>query len=117
MKLGDLDLNDIIDALGMVRSDWITIQKEENRRLTDADRVTVCVLAALEQALRRLASTRQDRGAAGQTEQMIEIIGSHPFDKTVLDGLAKALDDTGPVDAREGEAVVKPAKLIGQSVK
>jgi hypothetical protein len=48
---------------------------------------------------------------------MIEIIGSHPFDKTVLDGLAKALDDTGPVDAREGEAVVKPAKLIGQSVK
>jgi hypothetical protein len=41
MKLGDLDLNDVIDALGMVRSDWIKIQKEENRRLTDADRVTV----------------------------------------------------------------------------
>jgi hypothetical protein len=99
MKLGDLDLNDIIDALGMVRSDWITIQKEEHRRLTDADRVTVCVLAALEQALRRLASTRQDRGATEQAEQRIGIIGSHPFDKTVLDGLAKALDDTGPADA------------------
>jgi DNA invertase Pin-like site-specific DNA recombinase len=98
MKLGDLDLNDIIDALGMVRSDWIKIQKEENRRLTDADRVTVCVLAALEQALRRLASTQQARGVTQQAEQRIEIIGSHPFDKTVLDGLAKALDDGGPVD-------------------
>ena len=98
MKLGDLDLNDVIDALGMVRSDWIKIQKEENRRLTDADRVTVCVLAALEQVLRRLASSQQARGAAEQAGLAIEIIGSHPFDKTVLDGLAKALDDAGSVD-------------------
>jgi hypothetical protein len=98
MKLADLELNDVIDALGMVRSDWVKIQKEENRRLTDADRVTVCVLAAFEQALRRLASTRQDRGAVEPAEQRIEIIGSHPFDKTVLDGLAKALDDRGPAD-------------------
>jgi hypothetical protein len=98
MKLGDLDLNDVIDALGMVRSDWIKIQKEENRRLTDADRVTVCVLAALEQVLRRLASAQLARGAAEQAELGIEIIGSHPFDKTVLDGLAKALDDAGAVD-------------------
>jgi DNA invertase Pin-like site-specific DNA recombinase len=98
MKLGDLDLNDVIDALGMVRSDWIKIQKEENRRLTDADRVTVCVLAALEQVLRRLASAQQAGGAAERAEPGIEIVGSHPFDKTVLDGLAKALDDAGPVD-------------------
>jgi hypothetical protein len=98
MKLGDLDLNDVIDALGMVRSDWINIQKEGNRRLTDADRVTVCVLAALEQALRRLASTQRDRATTEQPEQRIEIIGSHPFDKTVLDGLAKALDDAEPLD-------------------
>jgi hypothetical protein len=69
MKLGDLDLYGIIDALGMERSTWINLQEEENRRLTEAERVTICVLHAIERALRKVASTHEGRNAMELAKQ------------------------------------------------
>ena len=37
-----------IKALHMERSTWIKAPKEQGRRETDAEKVTICVLAALE---------------------------------------------------------------------
>jgi|307.fasta_scaffold534995_2 hypothetical protein len=87
MKLGDLEVYDLIDALGTERSAWINVQKEEHRHLTEAERVTIYVLAAIERALRNVASTQEGHNAAELAK-----VGS-PFDDAVLDGLAKAIDD------------------------
>jgi hypothetical protein len=51
MKLADLDVAELVHALGMERSQWIKLKQQENRELTEAEKVTVCVLAALEHAL------------------------------------------------------------------
>jgi len=53
MKLADVDVHELVKALGMERSAWIKIPKEEGRRETDAEKTTICVLAALEHALAR----------------------------------------------------------------
>ena len=54
MKLGDIELNDLVWALGQERSAWINVAREENRRHTEAERMTMCVLAALEHALAKV---------------------------------------------------------------
>jgi len=80
MRLGDLDVHDLIDALGTERSAWINIQKEQLRHLTEAERATIYVLTAIESALRNAVSTQEGHG-------------HNAFDDAVLDGLAKAMDD------------------------
>jgi hypothetical protein len=92
MNLGDLDVHDLIDALGVERSTWINILKERNRRLTDAERVTICVLAAIEGALRKVASAHEHRNATEEAKQTVNMKASRPFDDAVLDALAKAID-------------------------
>lgn len=62
MKLADIDVADLVRALGIERSAWITTASEENRRHTDAERVTISVLAAVEGALKRLVSASKAQG-------------------------------------------------------
>jgi hypothetical protein len=54
-KLADIDVYELIRALGMERSAWINAATEENRRTTEAEMITICVLSALEHALSRAA--------------------------------------------------------------
>ena len=56
MKLGEIDVDELVRALGQERSAWIRVSKEEGRRHTDAENVTMCVLVALEHALGRITS-------------------------------------------------------------
>jgi len=59
-KLADIDVYELVDALGMERTALVNAAKEEGRRSTDAERVTICVLQALERALKAAA----DKGRA-----------------------------------------------------
>ena len=58
MKLSDIEISELVFALGMERSAWIDIAKQEGRRHTEAEKVTMSVLAALEHALARAAKVR-----------------------------------------------------------
>ena len=60
LKLADIDVYELVDALGMERTALVNAAKEEGRRSTDAERVTICVLQALERALKAAA----DKGRA-----------------------------------------------------
>jgi hypothetical protein len=55
MKLGDIEIDDLVRALGQERSAWIKLADEEKRRHTETERVTICVLSALEHALARVS--------------------------------------------------------------
>jgi hypothetical protein len=57
MRLADIDVDDLARALGMERSAWVNLARDEKRQHTDAERVTICILAALEHALKALRST------------------------------------------------------------
>ena len=59
-KLADIDVYELVDALGMERTALVNAAKEEGRRPTDAERVTTCALRALERALKAAA----DKGRA-----------------------------------------------------
>jgi hypothetical protein len=48
MKLSDIDVDELVRELGLERSAWIKVAREEKRQLTDAERTTVSLLAALE---------------------------------------------------------------------
>ena len=48
VRLADVDVDELVKALHMERSTWIKAPKEQGRRETDAEKVTICVLAALE---------------------------------------------------------------------
>jgi hypothetical protein len=61
MKLADVDVYQLVRALGMERSAWIDAAREEGRKTTDAEKVTICVLSALERALGS-AATASDPG-------------------------------------------------------
>lgn len=51
MKVGEIDIKELVRALGSERSKWINAAHAEGRKSTDAETVTICVLAALENAL------------------------------------------------------------------
>ena len=51
MKLADIDAHELVKALHMERSVLIKNPKDEGRRETDAEKITISVLAALEHAL------------------------------------------------------------------
>ena len=48
VRLADVDVDELVKALHMERSTWIKAPKEQGRRETDAEKVTICVLAALD---------------------------------------------------------------------
>ena len=50
MKLADIDVDEFVKALHMERSAWIKAPKEQGRRETEAEKITICMLAALEHA-------------------------------------------------------------------
>jgi hypothetical protein len=54
MKLADIDLHELHEALRTERSAWITAPREEGRDQTDAERITMCVLFALEHVLEKV---------------------------------------------------------------
>ena len=57
MKLADIDVDELVKALHMERSTWIKAPKEQGRRETDAEKVTICVLAALEHVFANAAAS------------------------------------------------------------
>jgi hypothetical protein len=60
LKLADIDVYELVDAFGTERTALVNAAREEGRRPTDAERVTICVLQALERALKAAA----DKGRA-----------------------------------------------------
>jgi predicted adenine nucleotide alpha hydrolase (AANH) superfamily ATPase len=60
-KLSDIDPYDLVDALGKERNAWVNAARDQGRRPTDAERVTICVLQALERALKAAADKGRDR--------------------------------------------------------
>jgi hypothetical protein len=66
MKLADVNVHELVHALGMERVAWINAAKEESRPKTDAERITICVLAALQRALQSAANASDpEMGYAG----------------------------------------------------
>lgn len=51
MKLGEIEVYDLVRALAIERSAWIKVAEDEGRRHTDSEKVTINVLAALEHAI------------------------------------------------------------------
>jgi transposase len=60
LRLADIDVYELVDALGKERSVWVSAAREEGRRPTGAERVTICALRALERAFKAAA----DKGRA-----------------------------------------------------
>jgi hypothetical protein len=61
MRLADLEIDDVIDALKKERAEWISVAKQEARSNTEAERITICFLLAIE----RVLSTAAIRPGAG----------------------------------------------------
>jgi hypothetical protein len=80
-KVADIDVYELIRAFGMERGAWINAATEEKRPTTEAEKITICVHAALEHALSRAAEA------------------SGGLDKLGKDILAKLADAVG--DKRE----------------
>jgi len=59
-KLSDIDAYDLVDALGNERNALVNAARDQGRRPTDAERMTICVLQALGCALKAAA----DKGRA-----------------------------------------------------
>jgi hypothetical protein len=57
MKLADIEIDDLVRSLRRERSAWVKLASEEKRRHTEAERVTISVLAALEHALARVSQS------------------------------------------------------------
>jgi hypothetical protein len=55
MKLADVDVSELVRALGKERSAWIKLKTDQKRQLTEAEKATVCMLAALEHVLSNVA--------------------------------------------------------------
>jgi len=68
MKLADIDVDELVKALHMERSTWIKAPKEQGRRETDAEKVTICVLAALEHAVANARASSEPSPPTLQTQ-------------------------------------------------
>jgi hypothetical protein len=63
MRFADLEIDDVIEALKKERAEWISVAKHESRVNTEAERVTICLLLAIERVL-STAAIRPDVGSA-----------------------------------------------------
>lgn len=61
IRLADIDVDILIDALKNERLAWINDAREQNERLTDAQRVVVNMLQAIENTLRSVVTTYELR--------------------------------------------------------
>ena len=55
MKLADIDADELVKALSMERSAWIGIPKKQGRRETEEEKITICLLTALEHVFAKVA--------------------------------------------------------------
>ena len=88
MKLAEIDLDDLKQALRTERTAWIKVADEEHRRPTDAERVTVCMLMALEHVL------------AGIPRSVAELVG----EDNRIDSRPSNEGDANSTSSSEGEA-------------
>jgi hypothetical protein len=56
MKLADVDVDEVIRALGKERGKWIDVARKEERQTTDAERTTICLLAVFENVFSNMRS-------------------------------------------------------------
>jgi hypothetical protein len=56
MKLADIELDELVRALAAEQTAWIKAARDEGRRPTEPERVTLCMLSALRNALQRIGS-------------------------------------------------------------
>jgi hypothetical protein len=61
LKLADVDVYELVKALGMERTALDNAAKEQGRRPTDAERMTICTLRALERAFKAAADKTRAR--------------------------------------------------------
>jgi len=61
LKLTDIDVYELVNALGVERTALANAARAEGRRSTDAERVTICVIEALERALKAAADKARAR--------------------------------------------------------
>ena len=61
VTLADVEIDELIRGLGKARSEWINVAREEKRKHTPAELTTLCVLHALEGALKWAASDARTR--------------------------------------------------------
>lgn len=55
LTLGEIEVDALFEALRAERSAWIQLQDQEDRKLTQAEITTICILGALESVLKRAA--------------------------------------------------------------
>jgi len=60
-KLSEIDAYELVDALGKERMALVNAARAEGRRPTDAERVTISVLQALEHALKAAADKSRSK--------------------------------------------------------
>jgi hypothetical protein len=60
MKLGDLDVDTLVQALQEEKTEWLDVRQHKNGGFTEADRATICVLHALHRALAKAARIQND---------------------------------------------------------
>jgi hypothetical protein len=61
VTLADVEIDELIRGLGKAHSEWIDVARQEKRSHTPAELTTLCVLGALEGALRWAASDARNR--------------------------------------------------------
>lgn len=61
MKLSDIDVAEVIAALRQERSSWIDVAHDEGRRNTEAEKLTICILAAFERTFTKAVGNTTDR--------------------------------------------------------
>jgi hypothetical protein len=60
MKLGDLDVDTLVQALQEEKTEWLDVRQHENGGFTEADRATISVLHALHRALAKAVRIQND---------------------------------------------------------
>lgn len=55
LTLGEIEVDALFEALRAERSAWIKLRDQEDRKLTQAEITTICILGALESVLKRAA--------------------------------------------------------------
>jgi hypothetical protein len=108
MKLAEIDLDDLKQALRTERTAWIKVADEEHRRPTDAERVTVCILMALEHALagipRSVAEMVGEDNRAVSRSSSEGDANSTPSNKSDANATSSSEDDANLTSSSEGNA-------------
>jgi hypothetical protein len=60
MKLGDLDVDSLVQALQEEKAEWLDVRQHKSGGLTEADRATISVLHAFHRALAKAARIQDD---------------------------------------------------------